>query len=68
MTADPLAALDVECPTCSGSFRHEWPCPEIQRCWVDGCGGEATCGYPCEAHRYHRSCGKHYQMVEEVQR
>ena len=56
------APLDVECPQCV--VRHEWPCPTIPRCWVEGCGKEATCGYPCVAHRYHRSCGTHFEMAE----
>ena len=56
------APLAVECPHCV--VRHEWPCPTIPRCWVEGCGKEATCGYPCVAHRYHRSCGTHFEMAE----
>ena len=50
---------DAECPTCDGSFRHEWPCPALLRCAVEGCDREATCGFPSPG-GYLRVCGAHF--------
>jgi hypothetical protein len=65
--ADERAALapaapspdDAECETCDGSFRHEWPCPAILRCDVEGCDREATCGFPSPGGYLH-VCGAHF--------